>query len=94
MAEFLAVVSKVRQRVVDLADQQILTIIETSHRFFHTADSTAFSRSGRPSKSLLRESYLRVTYCSSFLLPSGVGQGSLQISVLGAKPKNRAFGVS
>src|SRR5215475_12571836 len=91
MAELLAVVSKVRQRVVDLANQQILTVIETSHRFFHTADSTAFSRSGPPSKSLLRKPYLRVTCGSSFLSPSGVCQGSSQISVLGAKPKNRGI---
>src|SRR4029450_14140605 len=57
MTELLAVVSKVRQRVVDLADQQKLTVIQTSHRFFHTGDSTAFAMIWRPSKSLSRKSY-------------------------------------
>jgi hypothetical protein len=57
MTELLAVVRKVRQRVVGLADQQLLTVIETGHRVFHPADSTAFSRIWRPSKSLLRMSY-------------------------------------
>ena len=42
VAELLTVVSKVRQRVVDLADQQILTVIEASHRCFHAGDFTAF----------------------------------------------------
>jgi hypothetical protein len=56
MPALLAGISKVRQRVVDLADQEILTVIQTSHRFFHTPDSTAFTRILRPSQALLRKS--------------------------------------
>lgn len=59
MTALLAVVSKGRQRVVDLADQEILTVIQTSHRFFHPTDSTAFARIWRPSQALLRMSYIR-----------------------------------
>jgi hypothetical protein len=56
MTELRTVVSKVGQRVVDLANQQILTVIKTSHGFLHAADSTAFSMIWRPAKSLLRKS--------------------------------------
>lgn len=38
VTEFLAVVSKVRQRVVDLANQQILAIIKSCYRCFHTVN--------------------------------------------------------
>ena len=35
MRKLLTVVSKVREGVVDLANQQILTVIESRHRVFH-----------------------------------------------------------
>src|SRR3954451_7805150 len=57
VTELLAVVRKVCQRVVDLAEQQILAIIKTSHFSFHHKDATAFSNNPRPSKSFLRKSY-------------------------------------
>ncbi len=47
MAELLPVVSKAGQGVIDLADHQILTVIETSHEFFRASDSTIFSMSRR-----------------------------------------------
>jgi hypothetical protein len=43
VAEPFAVVCEVRQRIVDLADQPILAVIETSHSFFHDSDSIASS---------------------------------------------------
>ena len=51
-------VRKVRQRVVDLADQQVLTVIETSHFCFHGSDSIAFAMPSLPIRALLRKSYL------------------------------------
>jgi hypothetical protein len=56
MAEPFAMVRKVRQRVVDLTDQQVLAIIEASHCCFPIDNSIAFSRFRRLSWSLVRKS--------------------------------------
>jgi hypothetical protein len=52
-------IGKVRQRVVDLTDQQVLAVIEASHWCFHTDNSIAFSMFRRLSWALLRKSYSR-----------------------------------
>jgi hypothetical protein len=48
-AALLAMVGKVRQRVVDRTDQQVWAVIEASSRCFHTDNSLAFSRLRRRS---------------------------------------------
>ena len=44
VAESLAMIRKVRQRVVDLADQQVLAVSKTCHGFFHADDFTLHLR--------------------------------------------------
>jgi len=46
MAKFLGVLSIIRERIIDLAHQQVLAIIQTGHSFFfryHFVTVTAFS---------------------------------------------------
>ena len=51
-------VRKVRQRIVELPHQQVLTVIETSHFCFHGRDSSALVTLSLPIRALLRKSYL------------------------------------
>jgi hypothetical protein len=57
VAQALGVVGEVRQRVIDLADEQVLAVVEARNFVAHGRDSTAISRDWRLFMSLLRKSY-------------------------------------
>lgn len=48
VAEGIAMIREVRQRVVDLADQQILAVSKACYSFFHANEYTGFSPNSRP----------------------------------------------
>jgi len=41
--ELLSMIGKVRQRIVDMTDQQMLAILQSSHIGFHGQNSNSFS---------------------------------------------------
>src|SRR5205085_11110263 len=69
VAQALRVVGEVRQRVVDLADEQVLAVVKARDFVAHGRDSTAFSRNWRPLWVSLRKSYLSSPWIVSLKSP-------------------------
>ena len=53
-------VGEVRQRVIDLADEQVLAVVEARDFIAHADDFTAFSRNLATFCSVLRKSYILI----------------------------------